>query len=44
MTCNLVSAGGNKYIIVTLEYFKKWAEEMPTFKFDGKTTTYFIFN
>ena len=44
MMCNLVSAGGHKYIIVTVDYFTKWAEEIPTFKENGETTTYFVFN
>ena len=44
MTCNLVSIGGNKYIIVVVEYFTKWEEEMHTFKIDGKMETYFVFN
>ena len=30
VTCNPVSTGGHKYIIVTMDYFTKWEEEMPT--------------
>ena len=44
MMCNLVSTRGYNYIIVIIEYFTKWEEAMPTFKDDGKTTTYFLFN
>ena len=44
MTCNPHSAGGHAYIIVTVDYFTKWAEAMPTLAADGKTTTQFIFN
>ena len=44
MTCNLASAGGHKYIIVIVNYFTKWAKAMPTFKADGETTTFFVFN
>ena len=41
MTCNPSSAGGHKYIIVTVDYFMKWAEAMPTFKADGETVAFF---
>ena len=44
MTCNPVSSGGHKYIIVIVDYFNKWEEVMPTFKFDGEMTTCFAFN
>ena len=44
MTCNPVSTGGHKYIIVAMDYFTKWAEAMPTFKVDGETTAFFVFN
>ena len=44
VTCNPVSAGGHKHIIVAVDYFTKWAEAMPTYKDDGETTTFFIFN
>ena len=30
------SAGRHGYIIVTVDYFIKWAEEMPTYVEDGK--------
>ena len=42
--CSSISAGGHKHIIVTVDYFMKWAEAMPTFKADGETATFFIFN
>ena len=44
MTCNLVLAGGHKHIIVTVDYFTKWVEAMATFKAEGETTTFFVFN
>ena len=44
MTCNLASAGGHKYIIVIVDYFTKLAEVMPTFKADGETIAFFVFN
>ena len=44
VTCNPASAGGHKYIIVTVDYFTKWAEAMPTFKADGETVAFFVFN
>eukprot|EP00253_Pinus_taeda_P033864 PITA_33864 len=42
--CNPHSAGGNVYIILAVDYFNKWAEAMPTFSADGKTTATFVFN
>ena len=44
MTCNPTLARGHKYIIVTVDYFTKWAEAMPTFRSDGETTAFFMFN
>ena len=44
MTYNPVYVGEHKYIIVFVDYFTEWAEAMPTFKVDGETTTYFVFN
>ena len=44
MTCNPRSARGYGYIIIDVDYFTKWAEAMPTYSTDGKTTTQFIFN
>ena len=44
VTCNPVSAGGHKYIIVVVDYFTKWVEAMPTFKADGEIAAFFIFN
>lgn len=43
-TCDPPSAQGHKYIIVTVDYLTKWAEAMPTYLNDGKTTTLFTFN
>ena len=42
--CNLVPLGGHKYIIVAMDYFTKWAKAMPTFKDDGETAAFFLFN
>jgi hypothetical protein len=44
MTCNPQSIGGNGYIIVVMDYFKKWAEAMPTFDNTRKIVSLFIFN
>eukprot|EP00253_Pinus_taeda_P006373 PITA_06373 len=35
MTCNLRSAGVHGYIIVSIDYFTKWAEATPTLSNDG---------
>ena len=40
MTCSPISARGNKYIIVVVDYFMKWEEAMPNFKFDGDMESY----
>ena len=42
MTCNPVSTGGHKYIIVVVDYFMKWVEEMPTYKADGETVAFLV--
>ena len=44
MDCNLALVGGHNHIIVVVDYFTKWAETMPTVKFDGETAVHFIFN
>ena len=44
MDCNLASVGGHHHIIVAVYYFTKWAEAMPIVKYDGETSTHFIFN
>ena len=38
------STGGHGYIIVAIDYFTKWAEAIPTYADDGKTTALFLFN
>jgi hypothetical protein len=43
-TCNPPSARGHFYIIVAIDYFTKWVEAMPTFKYDGETISLFLFN
>jgi hypothetical protein len=42
--CKTTSARGHQHIIMVVDYFIKWAEAMPTVKYDGKTATFFIFN
>ena len=44
MTINPVSANGNKYIIMAVDYFTKWEEAMPTFDCKAETTARFLFN
>eukprot|EP00253_Pinus_taeda_P029481 PITA_29481 len=44
ITCNPHSARGYAYIILAVDYFTKWAEAMPTFSADRKTTVIFVFN
>jgi hypothetical protein len=44
MVCNTTLAGGNQHIIMVVYYFTKWVEAMSTIKYDGKTTTFFVFN
>lgn len=44
MTCNPHLAGRHGYIIFSVDYFTKWAEEMPTYSTDGKTMAQFLFN
>ena len=44
MTCNPTSVGGHGYIIVTVDYFTKWVEAMPTLNNNGETTALFFFN
>ena len=44
MTINPPSSNGNHYIIVAVDYFMKWAKEIPTFNNMARNTTYFLFN
>ena len=44
MHCKSTSARGHGYIIVGVDYFTKWAEDMPTYAKDGNTATLFLFN
>ena len=44
MHCKTTPARGHGYIIIVIDYFTKWDEEMPTYAEDGKTTTLFLFN
>jgi hypothetical protein len=44
MTYNPPSSNGHKYIMVTVDYFTKWVEAMPTFKNTTDTATCFFFN
>jgi hypothetical protein len=43
-TCNPPSARGHRYIIVAVDYFTKWVEDMPMFKDDGGNVVLFLFN
>ena len=44
MDCNLASAGGHHHIIVAIDYFMKWEEDIPTIKHDNEIAMHFIFN
>ena len=44
ITCNPHLTRGHGYIILTIDYFTKWAEAMPTFVVDGKSAATFMFN
>jgi hypothetical protein len=44
MDCNPTSAGGHQHIIMTIDYFTKWAKAMPIVKPDENTTAFFVFN
>ena len=42
--CRPTSARGHGYLIVPMDYFTKWAEAMPTYAKDRKTTVLFLLN
>jgi hypothetical protein len=44
MQCNPTSNGGHRYIIISVDYFTKWAEVMPTFINNGQHVALFMFN
>jgi hypothetical protein len=44
MTCNTTSDNGHNYIIMVVDYFTKWARDMPIYSNDGTTITLFVFN
>eukprot|EP00253_Pinus_taeda_P020159 PITA_20159 len=44
VTCNPRSAGGHGFIIISIDYFTKWAEVMPTLNEDGHTVVQFLSN
>ena len=44
MDCNLALVVVNQLIIVVVYYFTKWEKAMPTIKYDGNMTTFFVFN
>ena len=43
MHCKPTSSRRHGYIIVAVEYFTKWDEEIPTYAEDGKIATLFLF-
>jgi hypothetical protein len=43
-TCNPPLARAHSYIIVSIDYFTKWVEAMPTFKDGGETAALLLFN
>ena len=44
MHCKPTSVEGHGYIIVVMDYFTKWAKEIPTYAKDGKTAALFLFS
>ena len=44
MDCNPASAGGHHHIIAAVDYFTKWAEDMPMIKSNGEIAMHFVFN
>ena len=44
MHCRPTSVEGLVYIIVAVDYFTKWAEEIPTYVEDGKTAALLLIN
>ena len=44
MDCNPASSGGHHHIIMAVEYFMKWAEDMPIAKSNGETIVHFVYN
>ena len=44
MHCNPTSARGRGYIILAVDYFTKWVEEIPTYAEDGNIVALFLFN
>ena len=44
MHYNPTSVGGHGFIIVVMDHFIKWPEEISTYAEDGKTLTLLLFN
>ena len=44
MTINPPSSNGHCYIIISVDYFTKWFEAIPTFDNMTKIAAYFLFN
>ena len=44
MHCKPTSAGGHGYIILSMDYFTKWVEAIPTYAEDEKQLLFFLFN
>lgn len=44
MKCNPQSTRGHGYILIAVDYFKKWVEVMPTFNNTSEMAAYLYFN
>ena len=44
LVTNLSFSTSDGYIIVAVDYFRKWAEVMPTYAKEGKNAALFLFN
>ena len=42
MDCNPALAGGHQHIIVAVDYFMKWDEDMPTLKSNGEIAAHLV--
>ena len=44
MDCNPASAGGHHHIILAVNYFMKWVEDIPIVNSDDRTAPHLVFN